>query len=104
MKVPGYDFDSFHLPVFHHPELCIEGDIFTHPNARKFSDAHLIKRKQVVTEAMMAQINGEMPGFDLAEGDSDWTDEMLSSFAEQGGVYGEEEDEEEVHSISEGLE
>ena len=49
-KVPGYDFKSFHLPIFHHEDVCIAGDIFTHHNAKKYSDIHKIERKNVVTE------------------------------------------------------
>ena len=44
---------------------------------------------------MMAQMNG----IDLGEGDMEWTDEMLASFAEQ-----EEEEEEDIHSINDALE
>jgi len=39
-KIPGYDFDSFHLPISHFEDLCIEGDIFEHESAKKYDQLH----------------------------------------------------------------
>jgi len=29
-KVPGYDFEAFHMETVHNDEQCISGDIFAH--------------------------------------------------------------------------
>jgi hypothetical protein len=52
-KIPGYDFESHHMQVMHHPELCIAGDIFTHPKAKPYTEIHKIKRKFVTKESDM---------------------------------------------------
>jgi len=44
-KIPGHDFDTFHLPIFHHDEVCLPGDIFQHENAKKYHELHKIERK-----------------------------------------------------------
>lgn len=44
-KIPGHDFDSFHLPIMHHTEHCIAGDIFAHEKAKKYDQLHTITRK-----------------------------------------------------------
>jgi len=40
--IPGYDFDSYHIPIMHHRDHCIEGDIFTHEKAKKYTEIHTI--------------------------------------------------------------
>ena len=52
-KIPGYDFESHHMPIMHHDELCIQGDIFTNPKAKTYSEIHLIKRKYITKESEM---------------------------------------------------
>ena len=44
-KIPGHDFEAFHVPVFHHDDVCLPGDIFKHENAKKYNDLHTIERK-----------------------------------------------------------
>lgn len=34
--VPGFNFDDSHMEILHDNEMCVQGDIFEHKNAKKF--------------------------------------------------------------------
>ena len=50
-KIPGYDFEAHHMPIMHHDELCIAGDIFANPKAKTYQEIHKIKRKHITKES-----------------------------------------------------
>lgn len=55
-RIPGYNFDEYHMPILHHSDVCIDGDIFEHKNAHTYKDIHKIKRKFVTKESEMSSI------------------------------------------------
>jgi hypothetical protein len=67
-KIPGYDFDAFHLPIFHHEELCLPGDIFAHENAKKYQDLHKVERKYSSAHQDVQ--------LDEEEGHEEWNDSL----------------------------
>ena len=70
-KIPGYDFETLHMPIYHHSDLCIAGDIFEHPNAKHYSEIYKIKRKFVTKESEMNLDTDE----NMTEGDNDFDPE-----------------------------
>ena len=49
-KIPGYDFDQLHLHTNHDDQLCLDGDIFSHSKAWRYSESEKVERKNKHTE------------------------------------------------------
>jgi hypothetical protein len=49
-RVPGFDFDSFHMNTIHDESTCLDGDIFSHSKAWRYSEIEKVERKNKHTE------------------------------------------------------
>lgn len=48
--VPGHDFENLHVHTIHDDETCLDGDIFSHSKAWRFSEIEKVERANKHTE------------------------------------------------------
>lgn len=100
-KVPGYDFDQFHIETLHDDKLCISGDVFKHINAKSWAQIPQIERPDKHTEQDLRsgkRRTGDIFDTDFGEGDNDLTDDELIDH-ETMDMYNDNDDNEDIEDL-----